>query len=400
VSKVNKQFLYIVEKKIEENKIKQYCENLIKIKKTIPKRSSFIILDLSRYYLGKNFNLGQKLKKKFNYIKISKDLELSNFFNKNNNFCFVRLKNDLRMLKILFIIKKYKIKIISSTTEGLYPQSYYKGDVSLSYKFLSLFKYKLNYFFFRVIAALDIIPSIDYFFESSQSRINYIKKNRKKNILYFFFGKKSYYYKKIIRVNSSILNVADKFKKKLDNKYIVFIDSGYEHPDVTKKEIIISRKNRIEYYENLYNFLDNLKRELNTKVIYCKHPRGIYPKNFDKFYKNFNVSVGKAEHYIAKSKVVFFYVSTLMNLAILMNKNIALLESDQDYGLYKDKIYSIKKEIDLYSFNISKKNHNFKKIINKINKKKMLYKKFIKSNHIIDQKKSYFESMRDRLNKL
>ena len=176
MSKVNKQFLYIVEKKIEENKIKQYCENLIKIKKTIPKRSSFIILDLSRYYLGKNFNLGQKLKKKFNYIKISKDLELSNFFNKNNNFCFVRLKNDLRMLKILFIIKKYKIKIISSTTEGLYPQSYYKGDVSLSYKFLSLFKYKLNYFFFRVIAALDIIPSIDYFFESSQSRINYIKK--------------------------------------------------------------------------------------------------------------------------------------------------------------------------------------------------------------------------------
>ncbi len=134
--------------------------------------------------------------------------------------------------------------------------------------------------------------------------------------------------------------------------------------------------------------------------MYCKHPRGIYPENFNKFYKNFNVSVGKVEYYIAKSKIVFFYVSTLMNLAILMNKNLVLLESDQDYGLYKDKFYSIKKEINLYSLNISKKNLNFKKKITKIKKKKLLYKKFIRSNHIIDQKKSYFQSMRDRLNNL
>tara|TARA_Y100000591_G_scaffold314170_1_gene320443 strand:+ start:1349 stop:2539 length:1191 start_codon:yes stop_codon:yes gene_type:complete len=396
---MKKQFIFIVEKKIEKNK-KNFLQSVFDTKKTIPKKSSFVILDLSKFYYGKDFNLVNKLKKKFNFIKVNNEQELEDVLSNKKNYCFPRLKNDFRMIRILRLIKKFKIKIISSTTEGLYPQSYYKGDISLSFKLLSLFKYKLNYFFFRVFAALDILPSIDYYFESSQSRINYIKKRRKKNILYFFFGKKSYYYRKIIRVNSSILNVAEKFKTKIDDRYVVFVDSGYEHPDVTKKEIRISNKKRAQYYENLFNFLDNIQRELNTKIMYCKHPRGIYPENFNKFYKNFNVSVGKVEYYIAKSKIVFFYVSTLMNLAILMNKNLVLLESDQDYGLYKDKFYSIKKEINLYSLNISKKNLNFKKKITKIKKKKLLYKKFIRSNHIIDQKKSYFQSMRDRLNNL
>ncbi len=144
---MKKQFIFIVEKKIEKNK-KNFLQSVFDTKKTIPKKSSFVILDLSKFYYGKDFNLVNKLKKKFNFIKVNNEQELEDVLSNKKNYCFPRLKNDFRMIRILRLIKKFKIKIISSTTEGLYPQSYYKGDISLSFKLLSLFKYKLNYFFF------------------------------------------------------------------------------------------------------------------------------------------------------------------------------------------------------------------------------------------------------------
>lgn len=394
---MKKQFIFIVEKKIEKNK-KNFLQSVFDVKKTIPKKSSFIILDLSKFYYGKDFNLVNKLKKKFNFIKVNNEQELEDVLSNKKNYCFPRLKNDFKMIRILRLIKKFKIKIISSTTEGLYPQSYYKGKVSFSFKLLSLFKYKFNYFIFRILAATEMIPSVDYFFEASQNRINFIKKNRKKNLLYFLFGTKSFYYKNIIRVNSSINIVAKNYSNLVSEKYIVFVDSGYDHPDVVKKEIKISKQSRTEYYNQLFKFLVKFQDRLKIKVVFCKHPKGVYPNNFNKFYKYFDIKVGKTEFFIAKAKLVIFSVSTLLNLAILLNKNILIISSNKDYNLVRDKLNSIKKEIPLISLDISNDNKlDIKKIMKEAKNKKKLYKKFIKMNHIANLKKNYYEDVKEKL---
>ena len=65
---MKKQFIFIVEKKIEKNK-KNFLQSVFDTKKTIPKKSSFVILDLSKFYYGKDFNLVNKLKKKIQFYK-------------------------------------------------------------------------------------------------------------------------------------------------------------------------------------------------------------------------------------------------------------------------------------------------------------------------------------------
>ena len=124
--------------------------------------------------------------------------------------------------------------------------------------------------------------------------------------MYFLFGTKSFYYKNIIRVNSSINIVAENYSNLVSEKYIVFVDSGYDHPDVVNKEIKISKQSRTEYYNQVFKFLIKFQDRLKIKVVFCKHPKGVYPNDFNKFYKFFDVRDSKTEFFIAKAKLVIF----------------------------------------------------------------------------------------------
>jgi hypothetical protein len=134
--------------------------------------------------------------------------------------------------------------------------------------------------------ALNIIPKIDLYFESSQERIDELQFS-KSNKLDNYLGLKIFStYKKIIRINSKYYDeeILGKKKNNLEsNKYLVLIDSGLLHPDGLEKDVDRYKyddKFVYDHYEKVFIFLKSLSKLTSKKIIFCKHPKTLYPKKF------------------------------------------------------------------------------------------------------------------------
>jgi hypothetical protein len=394
-------FFFVVFRRYTEKNILRLLNHLNYLKKITPKKSKIVVLDLSRYYLGKNFSGELKIKKKgFNYFKPKNISDLKSYTNGAKIFCMGLINQKIKLILVLLIIKKLKFKLIEILAMGYFPQAYNKVKINLLYRLHLAITYKGNYYVMRLLSIFNITPKIEYCFEASQSRINKIKKNQSKKFLYFFSYKNVAYFKNIIRVNSELYQNIRK-KTKLKKKYIVYIDSGFDHPDITTKEIYVSEISRKKFYDDLFNFLSRLENILNKKLVYCKHPKATYPKYFDKFEKKFKVSTGKAEHYINKSYIVVIAVSTLMNYAFLLKKNVIIAGSRYWGNLVRDKIASIREETNIPYFNIGKYNNISKlNLLNKFKNNKKIQNKFIQSNLIVDNKKNHYEQLKFYLDKI
>ena len=387
-------FFYVVFTKYTKKKQSDLTRYLNYLKKITPEDSDLFLLDFSKYYFGESFNKSNFSIKNIKYLKVENLYNFKKFCYGKKIYCFGLINQKIKKILILRIIKKLNFKVIEIMNLGYFPQSYKEANLSLLYKIFVLLTYRTNYYFFRILSLLNLTPKIDYYFESSQNRINKIKSRQEKKFLNIFSSKKIAFFKKIIRINSQLHEKLEK-PVKISKKYIVYIDSGYDHPDITTKELYMFSKKRRVFYDNLYKSLENIEKKFNKKLVFCKHPKSNYPAYFNKFDRRFIISTGKAEYYILNSFLSIVSATTLINLVIYYKKDFIISNSQFWGNLVKDKIVSIKKELNLETFDIeSDKYANKLQLEKKILKNRKQMNKFISNNLIADKKTGHMNQMK------
>ena len=95
---------------------------------------------------------------------------------------------------------------------------------------------------------LNILPKIDFFFESSSFVINSINGTLSKKIHSLIPWINLSYYRNVIKINSRYFGNKKNFQT--SEEYIVFIDGMViDHPDVILRQGEPQKENRKKYYE-------------------------------------------------------------------------------------------------------------------------------------------------------
>jgi hypothetical protein len=288
------------------------------------------------YYINLYYLLNSKAKiKKYkypkNFIKFEpKDYkELVNFLKKNNLISFISLSKKFNNLYIYYLLQKYNVKLILNFSIGYYKQNNFfikKNKIIFSlinfYKFL-LF-YKLPKLIFRILLFFKLMPVYDIIFVASrleQKILNQISKSRinifKLNIPYF---------KKVVKINSRSYDNLLKRIHSVKEKYIVFLDSGFDHNDVINQEGPHTNSDRKKYYLLLNNVFNKFEKLYKKKLIVCLHPKTdeVLVK---KYIKNFKIIKFKTQKYIIYAYMILFHESSSVLDAIMLKKRIVNLQS-------------------------------------------------------------------------
>ena len=288
------------------------------------------------YYINLHYLLNSKVKiKKYkypkNFIKFEpKDYkELINFLKKNNLISFISLGKKFNNLYIYYLLQKYNVKLILNFSIGYYKQNNFfikKNKIIFSlinfYKFLLFHKFpKL---IFRILLLFKLMPLYDIIFVASRSEqkiLNQITKSRinifKLNIPYF---------KKVVKINSRSYDNLLKRIHSIKEKYIVFLDSGFDHNDIINQEGPHTNSDRKKYYLLLNNIFSKFEKLYKKKLIVCLHPKTdeVVVK---KYIKNFKIIKFKTQKYIINAHIVLFHESSSVLDAIMLKKRIVNLQS-------------------------------------------------------------------------
>lgn len=132
--------------------------------------------------------------------------------------------------------------------------------------------------------------------------------------------------------------------------YIVFIDESFpSHPEIKywKRKNLNSIQDT--YRQSLIQLFDYLKDRFNKEVIICAHPKSGYKG--DEF-GHHKIIKGKTSEIIGQSAFVLMHISTASSYAILHNKPIVLLSSDEYRQNIKSALDYQKSFADILGINI------------------------------------------------
>ena len=200
-----------------------------------------------------------------------------------------------------------------------------------------------------------------------------MNKNKKISVIY----SRSYDYDTFLKTNK---DTKERVPKK---NYAVYLDEiMVDHPDFKKLKIKnpISKK---KYDKELSRFFKNFKDSTGLDIIIAHHPRKFYFKK-----KIINLKLLNETAYLVKhSKFVLLHCSTSVSFALLNNKPLIYLDSN-NYSWLRPKIAAFYDQTGGVKINISKKfiKDKFKINFNNIDKEK--YKNYIK-NYIKHPKSQY-----------
>ena len=250
------------------------------------------------------------------------------FFRNKKLIAFNALGRNFDNFKIYYYLNKISLIQILLLNIGFLSNSSDVSNKTLkSFIYSFFFKYnkKITGIFFKIITIFQIFPRIDYYLDSSKPIIKNINKSFLKKLENKFPFLKFSYFKKGINLNSRAYDEITDNKKK-SQKYIVFIDSYFDHPDRTTREGKINKKIIITYYKRLSNLLKLLSKIYNKKIIICIHPKN---KNilFKKYFSKFTIKKHETTKMINNAFIVLFHESSAALDAILLNKNIIILNS-------------------------------------------------------------------------
>ncbi len=310
---------------------------------------------------------------------------------KNNSYCFVDLNFKFNHFFLYFLIATKKQRLIFINNIGYFSQV--PSSKPNKNNFYEDCIYYLTHYFSKLLKLLSIFPQVEFYFESSQVLIDNLKNSKSYKLSKLPFLKKLFYFKNIIRINSKYYDeVANsEFKKK--EKFIVYIDNGFDHPDRIIRDGKPDDTVRKKYFKRLSIFLKKIKTFYNLPVYFCYHPNSfIYEKNhyFYDFFK-FCHFENNSEKYLSLASVAIFQISSLINKAILMDKKIIITKSELLGKYFNEKLIDLNKQIDLLNVDLdSGKNLNLVKLDQEILNKKKKYHHFINRNHILKKNiKSY-----------
>ena len=173
-----------------------------------------------------------------------------------------------------------------------------------------------------------------------------------------------------------------KEKKLLKKNYAVYIDEiMIDHPDFSKLTIKnpISKK---KYNEELSYFFEKFTKETGIEIVVAHHPRRKIPR------KKVNLKIStKTPDLVKNAQYVMLHSSTAVSYAILNNKPLIYLDSD-NFGWQRPRIAAFHNQTGGIKINIAKKykKDQFKRNFNNIDKEK--YKNYIK-NYLKHPKSKY-----------
>ena len=404
---------YLLSTNIDNIGIKRLQKKINYFKKT-SNDEDFYLIDLSHFNLFKVKNYEAYFKNyNIKYLKLKSFKEIKEIFKKYQFFLFIGDVGSISEILIFFILKIYGIKLIMLNTRGFVLTSSKKITDIFSVTSKYYFK-KINILAFRVLSILNIIPKVEYYFETSQEKFNFLNNSLSKKIDKLLGFNFLSLYKKIYRINSNLVDNFDILKLEKENNneilnYIVVADSGYFHPDKLIYDILPKEKileNSKSYYKNLCEFLLSLEKNYKSKVSFCKHPRSSYPKDeFNIIENSFKVFSENTEDEILKSQMVIFTGgSSLVNFAILSNKKILFIKTDDQY-YFSSQIDSIRQIIPLGNINLDKFSNLYKNstldknfhydLYEKCKFKTTEYNKFIYNNLVYNKNEKSYKQVKN-----
>ena len=341
------------------------------------------IIDLQNLLLFKKKKNNKKTQFKFRNIKVFKPnnaSELISFFNNKKLIAFNCFGKNFLSFKIHYILNKINLTQILLINLGSINNTNAveidKHSIKTSLiNLLFFYKKKIINYLFKFLTIINLFPKIDYYFDSSRFIIKNINSAFIRKIEKFFPKIKISYFRKAININSRSFDQISKKKHLQEQKYIVFIDTFFEHTDRISREGPIKKKISIEYYSMLSNFLKKLSKIYNKKVIICSHPSN-NSKLFLSYLKNFTIKKGKTHEMIRKSFITLFHESSSIFEAIMLKKKIIILKSDLLGDYLSNRIKEYEKLLNLQSIDINDYDFLKKKKLNSllnISKKKNNY---------------------------
>ena len=223
---------------------------------------------------------------------------------------------------------------------------------------------------------MNIFPKIDYYFDSSKPTIKNINSSLIRKIERLCPKIKISFFRKAININSRSYDDLLNKKHLKKEKYLVFLDTFFEHGDRVIREGSIEKKIIIEYYSTIARFLKKLSKIYNKKVIICIHPSN-NSKLFLKYLKNFTMKKYKTQEMIKQSFITIFHESSAILDAVVLKKNIIILRSNLLGNYISNRVAQYEKLLNLKSIDISDY-HSLKK-----NKLDLILKSSKQSNYYI-----------------
>ena len=308
--------------------------------------------------------------------------DLDQYLKKKNFIFSVSLGKDFKYFKIWYILKKRKHKLfyhlnlgILSTKKNFYTRNFLSNLID---RLKKIFLVNISFKLYRYLVLFRIFPNIDYIFESSKLFKNNFVNSPAKKIEKFFGVRNIALYQKIIHINSRAYDEVIDEIKDIDEKYITFLDSGFDHPDRERFDKKATESQRKDYYQDLKKILLRFSKIYRKKIIFCSHPKSNL-RVIKKHLKNIKVIKYKTRFYILRSKIIFFHESSSALDAMILKKKLWSLKSktmgkffESRNNLYPNMINCPSSEMsDLLKIETNKikkiiENYNFKFFNNKI----------------------------------
>ena len=391
---------------IDSERLKIYSKNLKfylkSYREIIPDEIETYLIDISHLHIIKKDLIDiDTTEINFKLFRPKSFQELDSFSKENEIVATIKIKETFLNLRLNFLINLVCKKKIIINNMGFYVMSNKISQFKIYEKLNFILNIKLNYFIYRILSIFNLVKKTDILITSSGSNLDKFEQGISAKLKKFIKIDLSYI-KKSYKVNSYFDDISN--KNEIANKYIVFCDSGFDHKDRILRDGKINPLDRENYYKNLYEFFIILKDKFNKDVIFCLHPKAEYPQsnNFNKIKKSFKCIKFETEEYIKKSYLCLFISSLSINIAILLKKNIIIINSKflgNFYNLRNDvlseeiKLFKVNIDEDAYkSLSINQFKSEFKNYLNN-------YNEFIKKNIISDRNVSYIEQIKKILKK-
>jgi hypothetical protein len=298
------------------------------------------------------------------------------------------LGRSFKYFKILFLLKKNNCKLLINLNIGfknISANRFFFSKKKLTESAINYIKFiflrKFSFIIFRFLVLINIFPKIELLFEGSKKNTKIINNYLGKKIKKYFPKIDISYIKRVIHINCRSYDELIDKKKEINQKYITFLDSGFDHGDVLLREGAQQKQDREKYYHLLNLTMNKFKKIYKKKVVICLHPKTDYNiiRKFLHNFKNFKVVKFRTRYYIQKSYIVLFHDSSAIIDAIFLKKKILNLRSNVmgEYYKYQNKLYS--SLINVPSFDMEDSHKLNKQFVEKkYFSKKIKYNSYIK----------------------
>ena len=145
-----------------------------------------------------------------------------------------------------------------------------------------------------------------------------------------------------------------KAKSNLSEEKIVFLDEAFDHGDRIIREGRPDEKLRLEYYNQLKQFLLKLSDIFNKKVTICLHPSTDLDM-YKKYFGTFEICKFQTTENIRQAFIVVFHCSTAIYEAIFLKKKIISLKSNRLGEYITNLTIHHQKLLGLFSYSLDEK---------------------------------------------